>query len=137
MIIRSFDSQTLSERIVENSHLDVGFNVEQWLNNQDNIFIKNGDDCALFEKVAEGIYEGHYLFSSATRGQKALDLATDILEDFFITYSPNYIRGLVPKGDRKTSWLTRKVGFVYFGDISTPYGDCELFLLSNPLKRNN
>lgn len=130
---RSFSHSCLAERIGDNNHLDKGFDVKEWLSNPNNIFIKQNDDYALFEKVKEGIYEGHYLFSEETKGAKALEVATDILEKFFIEYNPNAIRGLVPTRDRKTKWITRQLGFSSLGEISTPDGDCELFLLINPL----
>jgi hypothetical protein len=113
-------------RALEGFH-DETFSVEDWMDHPKNIAIVNGDDLSIFTYERPGVYTGHFFYTS--RGKEALRSAKTILAEVF-QYDVTLLMGLTPADKLGAKWLARKIGFKSHGDVETPQGVCELFILT-------
>lgn len=90
------------------------------------ILVNERDDCGLFLKKGEKVYEAHYLFKS--RGKDAFLSSNEFLERMFEI--AEVITGEIKAENRPAKLLTRKLGFTSLGVLEYPQGDYELFMLS-------
>lgn len=107
----------------------VDFNVEEWITNGNNIALKSkGGDLGLFEYVRDGVYNGHWFFTS--RGKAAIGTAGEMIREAFSAYPVEVIIGYVPLEHLGSRWLARHMGFTSNGALTTTAGPCELFILT-------
>lgn len=102
-----------------------------WLENLNNICLKEYDNLSLFEFESPGVYSGHYFFNSA-RGRSAKDLAEKMLEEMFsgIYADVRIIKGLTPTRKAGARWMNKQLGFKSYGVIETCVEPCELVILT-------
>jgi hypothetical protein len=132
LIHRTFDYKGIQETLDKYPELVDNFPCKEWIEDKRNIaFTDSKGSYGLLEFNSEGVYTGHYFF--IVRGKKALELATMILEEAFLTYKIKVIRGLTPVGNLGAKWMNKKLGFTYLGDVSVPQGECGIYYLSSPL----
>ena len=106
-----------------------GFDPEEWLNDENNIALTNGEgDFALFEYEYLGVYSGHYFYKA--RGKKALQASKEFLKHLFTNYYVRAIRGLSPLEHLGARWLNKQLGFKSYGILETPVGPHELVILT-------
>ena len=90
-----------------------GFSYEDWLENT--IVIQDGADYGLFEKDIPGVVLGHYLFES--RGKAAIEAGKRILSAVF-TLPVFAVIGVIPEGNKRVSYISRKLGFTIHDDVA-------------------
>ena len=90
------------------------------------ILISPEDDCALFFKIRDKVYSGHYLFKS--KGRAALKSARYLLEKMF--EEAEVIVGETPVSHKAARKLSLALGFKSYGEVWTPIENCELFILT-------
>lgn len=113
---------------IDKSPLNRGISGADWLASKGNIPIElSNGDIALFDDEGDGVYEGHYFFTS--RGKEAVASARDILRLMFTQHDARVIFGMVPAGRREVGFITRRIGFKFIGPRHTPEGWCDLFVL--------
>lgn len=101
------------DRLLEHPEmLPEDFDYDSWLKNT--TVIKIGDDYGLFERDREGVVVGHYLFKS--RGKAAIEVAKKILDEIFKT--EDVVIGIIPEGNKKVSYISRRVGFTIHDDVA-------------------
>ena len=80
------------------------------------------DNAAVFKKVSDGVFEGHFLFLD--KGKEGITAGKKILNDVFAF--AEVVLGKVPKEFRASKLMARYLGFSSYGLI----GDDELFILT-------
>lgn len=124
---RSFDIVDLVIAMYPYHEDLVGFDPEEWLNNQLNIAITDGEgNYSLFEYESFGVYTGHYFFN--VRGKAARKLSEEMLNHIFKDKNVHLIRGITPLKHLGARWLSRQLGFKSHGVLNTMIGPCELFI---------
>lgn len=78
---------------------------------------------AMFAWRGPGIYEGHSFFK--VRGRDALKLGREIIS--MVPFK--LIWGLTPLDNKPARWFNRQLGFSSLGEMETPEGRRELFVL--------
>lgn len=127
MVYRTFDIEELGEAMWPHRDEVEGFEPVEWLNNQMNIALTNGEgDYGLFEYGSDGVYTGHYFF--VKRGREAKALAIEMLQTMFGKYNLPFIRGLTPVENLGAKWMSRQLGFTSWGVVDTGVDLCELFI---------
>ena len=103
---RSFNPEAIHEAIDGYADVDMW----DWVLNDRNVALTDGsENDGLFEQNSDGVFYGHYFFTSA-RGKSALFLARAILSEMFDKYEAKIIIGLTPEENRKARWISRKLG---------------------------
>ena len=134
-MFRTTDHTTLhkvSQKYPE--YVSEDFDFQEWVSDDLNIALRDGENFAIFEHEGNGIYNGHYFFDKA-RGKTAIDLAEDMLIYLFENYPVEVVKGLVPMQNKAARWLSRQVGFLSLGAIETINGEGELFVISPHYRR--
>lgn len=127
MIYRT-NNPTLIAMATKGHHGD-DFIPEVWAEDGRNIaLVTDKGDINLFQYQAEGTYVGHFFYIS--RGKNAVRVANDMLDAIFKYDDVQVILGLTPVDKLGAKWLARKIGFKSHGEIDTPPGRCELFVMS-------
>ena len=98
----------------------------QFVVDQRNVILADGEDLAVFVWRGPGIYEGHLKFVS--RGRGAIRVGKAMIAEM-PKYGARMIWGPTPVGLRHVRWFQRQLGFVSHGVIDTPEGQCELFVM--------
>jgi hypothetical protein len=127
---RTTDPEDLAIAIANDPEYFKDVSITKWLTDPDNICIIEGEDVSLFDYKTEGVYWGHYFFTS--RGKEASDLAKAVLEHVFNEYPVVLIVGLTPIANRKARWMARHIGMTSMGFSETVDGLCELFMKTGP-----
>lgn len=104
-----------------------GFYPDQWLLDDNNYALTNGEDYCLFEMASPGVHYGHYFCKS--RGKKALEFSKECVAYMF-NNATHTIQGLTPAENRAARWMARQVGLKSYGVIETSNGPHELFILT-------
>lgn len=81
---------------------------------------------AMFAWRGPGVYEGHSF--CRVRGRQALDLIGKTLEMMWDN-GARMIWGLTPLDNKAARWFSRQLGFKSLGEMQTPEGKCELFVM--------
>lgn len=97
------------------------------LSDERNVCLFDGRGGALFAWRGPGIYEGHSFFR--VRGREAIILGFKILDNMFDHHGARMIWGLTPSDNRPARWFNRQLGFASHGEMTTPEGLCELFVM--------
>ena len=114
-------------RQVTDKHLDYfTFNVEEWLADEANYAVIEGDNIAFAEYKSPGVYWVHFCFHSA-RGREAIELTKNMFKSLCLTFPVNTAVGFIEVNNKKARWLIRQVGFKSLGMINTENGLCEMF----------
>lgn len=104
--------------------LSVSVGFDESLAMEPNVILQDGEDVALFEYEAPGVYVGHYLFES--RGKKAIAVARQMLAEL----NADVIIGFTPIDNLGALWMTRHLGFKSRGYFDHPeVGRLEVFEL--------
>jgi hypothetical protein len=111
--------------------LNRGLSGVDWLAHGGNVPIVMGADIALFDNEGDSNYQVHFLFVS--RGKAAVAAAKEAFRQMFENYGADLIFGLVPDFRRDVKMLARWAGGKMVGVRETPYGPCELFVLSKEM----
>jgi hypothetical protein len=110
-------------------HCGDDFDAEEWLSEPENIaLINDNGDVNLFTYDRPGVYIGHFFYAS--RGKEALRVAKQMLVHIFHYEEVEVIMGLTPLDKLGARWMARKLGFKSYGEVDTPPGRCELFILN-------
>jgi len=116
---------------IDASPLNRGLSGNDWLANGANVPVVMGEDIALFDYEGDSNYQVHFLFVS--RGKAAVAAAKESFRQMFENYGAELIFGLVPDFRRDVKMLARWAGGKMVGVRETPYGPCELFVLSKEM----
>jgi len=116
---------------IDASPLNRGLSGSDWLANGANVPVVMGEDIALFDYEGDSNYQVHFLFVS--RGKAAVAAAKESFRQMFENYGAELIFGLVPDFRRDVKMLARWAGGKMVGVRETPYGPCELFVLSKEM----
>lgn len=126
---RTKDTIGVAAAVALNPEIE-NFVAEDWLLDEDNIALTDGEgNFVLFQAELPGVVQGHYFFEKA-RGKEAVELSRDVLELVFTTYGIQTIFGLTPVHKKGALWLSRHLGFKSYGQVQTPIGLCEKFILT-------
>jgi|SRR5882762_8154098 len=118
-------------KAIDESPLNRGLEGAAWLASPGNIPIVSGDDIALFDDEGDDIYQVHFLYSST--GKKAVAAGKEAFRTMFEAHNAELIFGLVPAALRYASFHARFVGGKFVGVRETPFGPCELYVLSKDM----
>ncbi len=113
---------------IETSPLNRGLKGADWLADERNIAIVQGDDIVLFDYEGEGLYQIHLLLES--RGRKAITAIREAFRRMFDDHGAQALFGMVPDFRRDVKLVSRWVGGRPAGKRSTEYGPCELFIVA-------
>jgi len=129
MVQRCSDYEYIREKLYPYEDLiGKGFDLEEWLEDDENICLREGDDLGVFQYEYPGVFTGHYFFES--RGRTALTHAQSILKELFVNYGARTVRGLTPTGHVAAKWMNRQLGFKPYGEMEMEEGDYELYCLT-------
>jgi len=106
---------------------NVAMCVGAWLSDIRNVAMLEGDDLALFDYVAPGIYSIHLFFRS--RGKEAVEAGKAITRRMF-DHGAKMIVGHVPAINRKAGVIARMAGYHFAGTRETPYGKVLVYLIA-------
>lgn len=120
---------------IEASPLNRGLSGRDWLATPGNIPIEIGDNIALFDYMGDDTFEVHFLF--VNRGRLAIMAARESFRRMFEDHKAALIFGLVPEFRRDVKLLARWAGGKLAGVRETPFGPCELFVLSREMWENS
>ncbi len=103
---------------------------EGWLEDDHNVALSDGNgNVSLFTFERPGVYSGHYYYLNA-RGQEAFKIAKEAVYRIFNYYDAKLLFGLVPKGHKGSTNLTKRLGFQSHGDVEGYGMEMELFILT-------
>lgn len=125
---RSYSPADLEDAISLYPELNDGLDCEEWVNDLNNIMLREGDSTGIFAYEYPGLYTGHYFFR--VRGRDAISLANKMLAEAFDTYGAMAIRGMTKTTNRPALWITRQLGFKSMGRVVSENGEHEIFCLT-------
>lgn len=125
---RSYSPADLEDTISLYPELNDGLDCEEWVNDLNNIMLREGDSTGIFAYEYPGLYTGHYFFR--VRGRDAISLANKMLAEAFDTYGAMAIRGMTKTTNRPALWITRQLGFKSMGRVVSENGEHEIFCLT-------
>jgi hypothetical protein len=129
MIERSHDIEALAEAMAPYAHKTVGFEPGEWLTNEDNIALTDGEgNYNLLQHVQPGVYMGHTFYKK--RGKDAVKHLREAIKVAFEQHPVHAIQGLTPLEHLGARWLARQGGFTGQGVIHTSVGPSEMFILT-------
>lgn len=128
MIERTNDVELVEEAVSQCP--DIKFDVELWLDEPGNIALQEDGSVGLFTFEYPGLYTGHYFFLPEVRGKEAKRLAIRMLREIYVNHYAKMVRGLVPLYRPHSAWMTRQLGFEYYGDVLTHVGPCGLYMMT-------
>ena len=132
MIYRSFDTGSYKKAAsLYSEGFPSDFDYAAWLADEDNIMFVSGEDVGLLAYEYPGMYNGHWFFVS--RGRKAKEVATAMIDDLFTNYDASAVRGLTDVKLRGAIWLARQIGFVSMGIVEYDDGPHELLCLTKQM----
>ena len=95
---------TLKARLLEHPEmLPEGFSFERFMEGSP-VILQDGEDYAIFERVTDRIYAGHYLFKKVS-----IKKIKAFLKEIFTV--ADVVLGDVPEGRREVVLLSKSVGF--------------------------
>lgn len=127
-MLRSFSADDLRDAISLYPAVNDNFDCDEWVENTNNIMLREGDSTGVFAYEYPGLYTGHYFFR--VKGRAAINLAKEMLNEVFTKYGAQAVRGLTKTDNRPALWITRQLGFKSCGRIVTENGEHELFILN-------
>lgn len=96
--------------------------LSNFFRNDGNVALGVNEGVALFGYRGNGVYEGHYLFTPALRGKRALAIARLMLAHMFTTRGARVIVGETPVSDRAARHFTSALGFTRRGTTTDTQG---------------
>lgn len=127
-MIRETSVDALEKKMYPYRDETAGFDPGDWLLNDGNVALREGDSYGLFQNDLPGVFIGHYFFSVS--GREAMDLANRMLSEMFSKYDAKLIIGLTPVEKRHAAWMTRQLGFKSYGKIKWDGKEVELFQMT-------
>ncbi len=122
---------TLIIEAINTSPLNRGLDGAAWLASPRNFpFVKDGD-ITLFEETDEHTFEVHFLYAS--RGLSAIRSSKIAFSWAFDRLGAELLYGLTPCDMRHARLHARFVGGKPAGVRQTPFGPCELFVMSRDM----
>lgn len=126
---RSFNPEDMETALKRHPDLNPpNLNYKEWVDNTNNVMLKEDDSVGLATYEYPGVYTGHFFYT--VHGRKALDLAERMIEEMRKEHGAIVLRGLTKTENKKVAWFQRKLGFVSHGVIDTIDGPHELFTLT-------
>ena len=117
-------------RAIDQAPYNMGVSGADWLASQGNIAITFDDGgVVLFDHESRRKYQGHFLLNA--HGRRAIDQVKQAFASMFEQHGAELLFGLIPDFRRDVKMVARWAGAKAVGKRQTPYGDCELFVLSN------
>ena len=113
--------QTLGEYVMEPDN-------KTWLDVEDNLMFRIGDDVGLGTYDYPGLYTCHWFFKS--RGKAAIQTATTMLHELFNNYEVAAVRGVIAIDNRPSIYLSRYLGFKRISVEEFKDGPNEVILLT-------
>ena len=116
-ISRVYDPKVLNRAVNEPEVLAYvapgyeSFDLSDFIKDRQNIVLRCGAAFAIFDHAEKAGYEGHFLFPSHIRGQKAVSAAKKILNEMFTKHRAITIHGRVSRDHRAARVMTRRLGF--------------------------
>lgn len=95
----------------------------------ENFVVRYKNSLALFEKISDRVYRGHYAFKTA-RGKKAVEHGTKILNIVFNNKGVEAVVGMVPEGRKHVEVMSRLLKFKYQETFNTPKGSVRMYCLT-------
>lgn len=116
---------------IDSSPLNRGLKGVDWLASPDNVsFIRDGD-ITLFDSEGADTYQIHILYKSS--GNMAVRSARIAISWLFDRCGAEVIFGMVPEFQRHVKLIARWSGMKSVGQRETPFGPCEMFVLSKDM----
>lgn len=112
---------------IDDSPLNRGLRGTDWVADERNIPVVDGEDVTLFDYESDGVYQVHFLYKS--RGRKAIEQVKAAFRRMFES-GAEIIFGLAPDFRRDVKWLARQVGGRFAGRHATDCGPCEIYILT-------
>ncbi len=100
-----------------------------WVSDERNILLQCDNDYGLFSYHAKNIHAGHYFFSAA-RGKKALQLAREMINRYFVDYGGRILQGATPIENRAAIWMNHKIGFTRYDTLEVSGDMCGMFMIT-------
>lgn len=94
--------------LIDKSPMNRGLSGADWLADDRNILVEDGDDRIMFDYERPGTYQFHWLTSS--RGRKAIDRAKAALTHMFEEHGAEVVYGMVPVGRKDVRLMARLIG---------------------------
>ena len=115
---------------IEQAPYNMGLTGAAWLASEGNVPVTFDDGgVILFDYEGETTYQGHFLLQS--HGRKAVDQVKQAFAQMFNQHGAHLLFGLIPDERRDVKLVARWAGARSVGKRVTPYGPCEMFVLSN------
>lgn len=110
---------------------DLGYEVDfsEFLENEMNVCLIEGEGGAFFAWRGPGIFEAHAFFSQ--RGREVISLSHAMLGIMRRNYGAQLFWSLVPTEARHAVIYCRLLGWKSFGIVRPPQGECEIFASEN------
>lgn len=102
-----------------------------WIADERNVAISDGDDVILFDYERPGVYQFHWLASS--RGRSAITRAKRALKTMFDEHGAEAIFGLVPVERPDVRLMARWLGAELADETPTQNGPCQIFIMTKDM----
>lgn len=126
---RSFDPEVMRKAFEPHPDIfptDTSF--EDWLANENNVMLVEGESVGLACCEWPGVYTGHYLYK--VHGKEALELAKQMMHWMIDNCGAKAFTGITPVRKRGARLFNRKLGFTSFGILDTERGPHEMFCIT-------
>lgn len=101
-----------------------------FFDNPANQMFGNEHGVAIFAHLGDGIYEGHYLFTSTATPQEIVRCCKTAFRELFTKHGAHAINGPTPRGNFMARAMNRALGFVPAGPcVDTARRDCIKYIL--------
>lgn len=127
-MIRELSVDALAEKMYPYRDETAGFDPADWLLDDGNVALREGDSYGLFQQDLPGVYIGHYFFT--VKGKEAMALARKMIGEVFSRYDCRLLIGLTPIEKRHAAWMTRQLGFKSYGKTEHQGIEVELFQMT-------
>ena len=120
--------------LINESPMNLGVDGAEWLRGEGNSAY--GDDCGnviLFERVAPGVYEFHWL-RTVTKGPLAVVFTHNAIDYMFSFSNTCLLFGMVPSDRRDSRVMARAIGAEHVGQIATEDGDAEMYIMTRAIR---
>ena len=123
-------------RLIDASPMNRGMVGASWLAIPGNIALSSEyGDVVLFERVAAGVYEFHWLCVSSGQGVRSVvDWTLSCIDQVFEDSGCQLMFGLVPDDRRDSRMMARFIGSKFVGKVPTDHGICQMFIMTKEIR---
>jgi hypothetical protein len=130
MITRTFDPEDLRKGTdLYREHVPGDFDFKAWVENINNIIIKDEDSIGFITYEYPGVYSAHH-FHKTRRGKEAISMSLAMMKFGFDNYPIRVMRGLTKTRLKAARWIARQLGFKSYGIVDTHGEPYELFMVT-------